>query len=122
NRACETYFAMTADAVRGLACHARAAATAPAAWLPLAAALCPPPEVAEGRPARVRRSVARPGQPVEWWDIDFLPLHDAKGRLRILGKITRALVEPGLDAVPLPTTLAALRERFDRDFGLEGWQ
>lgn len=117
NQACEACLGLDVGVVRGLVCSARSA-TGPATWNVLAAALRPPPEVIQGSPGHVRRFVSRPGTPREWWDIDYFPLRDRKGRLRILGKISRALVEEA-DDVPLPATLSALRERADREFSMD---
>lgn len=59
------------------------------------------------------------GNSRQWWDIDYFPLRDAKGRLRILGKITVAEIQESTDTLPLPATLAELRERFDQRFRLD---
>src|SRR5262245_31836190 len=36
--------------------------------------LCPPPEVLEGNPARVRRLLSGAEARRRWWDVDFFPL------------------------------------------------
>jgi DNA-binding NtrC family response regulator len=118
NRAWEERLGIPAAEARGLVCRLRATA-GPPQWKLLCSALCPPPEVWDGRPSSVRRSIVRPGQPREWWDLDFLPLRDRKGRLRVLGRIGQVRVEDRPDAVPLPATLAVLRERFDRNYQIE---
>lgn len=116
NCACEALLGREASAVRGLACSSRSSMKGPKDWRVLAAALCPPPAVLAGETSHVRRPVSRPGLPREWWDIEYLPLRDRKGRLRIVGKITRALVEPAPAGVPLPESLLVLRERRDREY------
>lgn len=103
--------------VRGLVCRRRAGESSPLE--PLAAALAPPPEVFEGRPARARRRIVGLKRDVLWWDLDFLPFQDGKGRTRVLGKVTPVSVEEAPRLAPLPERLAVLRERLDPRFALE---
>lgn len=102
--------------VRGLVCRRRGE---PGPLEALALALAPPAEVFDGKPARVRRRVAGLKRDVLWWDVDFLPFQDGKGRLRILGKVTPVSVEEAPRLVPLPERLGHLRERLDMRFTLE---
>jgi transcriptional regulator with PAS, ATPase and Fis domain len=106
-----------ADA-RGLVCRRRSG-TESTALDAIAAALAPPPEVLEGRPARVRRRVAGVKRTPLWWDIDFSPFRDGKGRLRVLGKLSVAEVEEVPRVPPLPERLVQLRERLEPRYGFD---
>lgn len=118
NRAWEELLQFRSAEVRGLVCSPRRSPeTGPLATL--AQALAPPPEVFAGRPARVRRLTLGSNQLRQWWDVDFLPFHDHKGRLRILGKIELTPAPETSDTPLLPDMLAALRERLDQRYGLE---
>jgi transcriptional regulator with PAS, ATPase and Fis domain len=77
----------------------------------LAHALCPPPDVLQGRGGRTRRLL--PGWPASrrWWDVDFFPFHEGGRLLGILGRVTPVDSEEPPGAAPLPEKLAALRER-----------
>lgn len=118
NRAWENLLGVSFDEARKLPCSRRASA-APGHWDPFGRALCPPPEVFENRPARVRRQVLGPGSARQWWDVDFFPFTDGKGRLRVLGRITVCAVEREGRAAPLPERLQTLRERHDQRYRLE---
>jgi DNA-binding NtrC family response regulator len=113
NRAWEELLHIPAEEARGLSCGPRQPSAA-------VRVLCPPPEVLDGKPGRVRRQVSGPGLGRQWWDVDYLPVQDGKGRLRILGKITAVAHEAAADAAPLPRRLAALGERLDQRYGWEG--
>ncbi len=88
----------------------------------LSHALCPPPEVLQGQPGRVRRLLPAPGKITgsrRWWDVDFFPLSDRKGVRGILGRITPAAVVEPVAAAPLPERIADLRARAARRYSLE---
>jgi transcriptional regulator with PAS, ATPase and Fis domain len=103
--------------VRGLLCRRRAGEAGPLEAL--AAALAPPAEVFEGRGAHARRRIAGFKRDVLWWDLDFLPIQDGKGRTRVLGKITPVSVEEAPRLAPLPERLATMRERLEPRFALD---
>jgi transcriptional regulator with PAS, ATPase and Fis domain len=107
NAAWEQLTGLPAAQARGLACAPRAAALPPERQA-LARALCPPREVMQGHSARAhRRSPSTAG--ARWWDVQFLPLHEASGKLRILGKITPVGGDEPAAAEPLPEKVVALR-------------
>ena len=86
--------------LHGMTCTRRQSGADHAA---LAGVLAPPPEVLEGRSARVQRPLphAKTGPP--WWEIDFLPLRDGSEVLAIIGR----LIGPGVvSAVSRPLTQA----------------
>lgn len=118
NAAWEELTGLRQHEVRGLACTRRPPAE-PGTWDALLVALCPPPEVMEGRPGRVRRRLPAGQQALRWWDIDFLPIQDGRGRLRILGKVIPVAVEETTAPPPLPEKLVALREKLDVRFTLD---
>lgn len=118
NAAWEKLTGLRSHEVRGLVCTRRPPAE-PGPWDALLVALCPPPEVMEGQPGRVRRRLPAGQQALRWWDIDFLPMQDGRGRLRILGKIVPVTVEETTAPLPLPERLVALRERLDLRFTLD---
>lgn len=117
NRAWEDLTGLCAAEVRGRACK-RQASLESGSLDALLAALCPPPEVFEGRPGRVRRVLPGKTETRRCCDIDFLPLHDGKERLRILGKIIPVRLETPAERAPLPDKLLSLRERVNRRFGM----
>lgn len=119
NRAWEELTQVRTAAARGLVCTPRRPPSDQGVLDAIAAALCPPAEVFDGKPARVRRLLAGSGLPRQRWDVDFLPFRDGKGRLRVLGKISRSVREERETSPPLPERLAALRERLDQRYGLE---
>jgi PAS domain S-box-containing protein len=119
NPAWETLLGLRAAQVRGLSCRSRRMVAEVPEWHLLAHVLCPPATVLDGNPALVRREVQRADRPREWWDIAFFPLNDARGRVRILGRIRPASVEEPAARVPLPETLASVRERVDARYTLE---
>ena len=111
NRAWESLTGKSFETLRGAFCLPRKKkGTGP--LRALLQALAPPPEVMEGRPSTVRRPAPphRLGPP--WWEILFVPLHDAEGLTGILGVI-RAIA--GLGASTGGATLSeaqiALRQR-----------
>lgn len=84
----------------------------------LLAPLAPPPEVLRGQPARVRRLVISADATRRWCDLDFSTFHDARGRLRILGKIS--VLEPAAaPAAPLAESLVALRAEVAQRYRLD---
>jgi DNA-binding NtrC family response regulator len=54
-----------------------------------------------------------------WWDIAFLPLHDADGLLGIVGRIRVVGQETPVVVQPLPEPIFALRHRLTERFGWE---
>lgn len=118
NAAWEKLTGLQQNQVHGLVCTRRPPAE-PGAWDALLAALCPPTEVMEGRPGRVRRRLPAGAQTLRWWDIDFFPMQDGRGRLRILGKIVPVSVEETAAPAPLPERLIGLREKLDLRFTLD---
>jgi transcriptional regulator with PAS, ATPase and Fis domain len=100
NRAWEALTGQSARSVRGLACSRRSSDRTLAA---LARTLSPPPDVVDGRSARVVRAIpgAEAGPP--WWEIEFLPLTGESGVIGIVGKITA-------NGSPADATLSAIPE------------
>jgi PAS domain S-box-containing protein len=123
NRAWEALTGVPAAQAHGLPCR-RPRPVAPAdPWEQvLAHALTPPPEAAEGQPARVRRLL--PGREArQWWEIEFLPLRQEGGPAAfvLLGRIRVLGAEPaGSD--PLPERLANLRLRACGHHSLDAWE
>jgi transcriptional regulator with AAA-type ATPase domain len=109
NRAWEEWAGSPAADFRGLAFKRSRNAEADSREA-LASALRPVPEALEGTPARARRLVPGRGGASRWCDIDFFPLQDHKGRLRLLGKITPLPAGAELPLAPLPEELVTLRE------------
>jgi DNA-binding NtrC family response regulator len=75
----------------------------------LASVLAPPPEVLEGRSARVQRPLphAKTGPP--WWEIDFLPIRNESEVVGIVGR----MIGPGVASAvtrSLTEAEAALRQ------------
>lgn len=118
NRAWEDLTGQLAVQVRGRLCKRRAHAE-PGSWEALARALAPPPEVLSGKPARVRRLVARTDPGNRWWDIDFFPLRDAAGLLGVLGKITVMTLDHEAATAPLPEELVSLRASLAQRYGFD---
>lgn len=119
NHAWEELAHVQAESARGAVCRPRRIAGAQRAVDIVARVLYPPAEVLQGKPARVRRLVAGEGFPRQWWELDFLPFRDGKGRLRVLGKVSRVTLDVAPFAPALPESLHALRERLDQRYGLE---
>src|SRR5947207_315889 len=71
NKAWELLTGLPAALARGQVCRRRARAAGDPADVVIRSLCCPPPEVLEGRPGRVRRPA--PARKDVWWDIDFLP-------------------------------------------------
>jgi DNA-binding NtrC family response regulator len=118
NPAWETATDIPLTDARGLVCKRRPG-TESTPLDAVAATLAPPAEVLDGRPARVRRRVVGIQHTPLWWDVDFFPFRDGKGRLRILGKLTVAQVEEAPRVPPLPERLASLRERLEPRYGFD---
>jgi transcriptional regulator with PAS, ATPase and Fis domain len=134
NAAWEQLTGLSAAQARDLACAPRAAARVPHERRALARALCPPREVMHGQIARVRRrspsvrphpSPPPPGGEGQggggghWWDVEFLPLHEAGGRLRILGKIAPVATEEPAALGQLPDKVVALRTAMAQRYGFD---
>jgi transcriptional regulator with PAS, ATPase and Fis domain len=120
NHALESLAGITLREVRGLVCQRRFLETGGDTAAALANALAPLPEVLEGKPARVRRSL--PGlknQPRLWFDIAFFPFAGESGLLGILGKMTAVPRLGTIDDSPLPEKIIALRERRAQEFALD---
>jgi DNA-binding NtrC family response regulator len=107
NQAWTALIGLPAEYARGKACR-RYYRAEPGSLLSLLSVFSPPAEVLHGRPARVRRVVVSANNTRCLCDIDFISFHDARGKLRILGKIT-PLREEGISPGPLPEKLALLR-------------
>jgi transcriptional regulator with AAA-type ATPase domain len=73
-------------------------------------ALRPSAEVLEGKPARLRRVVPARTGVSRWCDIDFFPIRDHRGLLRILARIIPLTPGAGPEGGPLPEELVTLRE------------
>jgi len=99
--------------VRRLACTRipGAGAGSPEAAL---AALAPPPEALAGQVSRVRRLLVPADGSRRWCDVEFLSFHDARGRLRLLGRLTPVENAAPVSAVPLSEKLAAVRQELAR--------
>jgi transcriptional regulator with PAS, ATPase and Fis domain len=110
NHAWEELTGLSAVEARGLQCLRRPSLPQDPWDLVIRAVCCPPPEVLHGKMGRARRLVPRTGAGPHWWDIEFLPVLEAKGLLGVLGKIT-ALPASVAATPPLPEKLVALRER-----------
>jgi transcriptional regulator with AAA-type ATPase domain len=119
NRAWETLTRLPATEARGLVCVRRAPAVSDPWDVVIRALCCPPPEVSKGKPGRSRRLIPGVKTGGRWWDFEFFPLHDDKGLLCILGKITVVAGGEPADAPPLPEKLVALRESVRRRYGLD---
>lgn len=117
NTAWEQLTGLKGQEARGLACTRRQQADANLG--PLLLALSPPAEVMEGRVGRVRRRIPAGKMPQRWWDIDFFPFQDGRGRLRVLAKIIAVAVEENVAPVPVPEKLLALRDKLDLRFSLD---
>jgi DNA-binding NtrC family response regulator len=121
NAAWESLTATTAAAARALVCRRpRPAAPDDSPEAILEHALTPPPEVLDGRTARVRRLL--PGRESRrCWDVDFFPLRmdGSTPGVLILGRITPVAAAAVVAAASLPESLVALRERTTRRYGPE---
>ncbi len=109
NPACLKLLGVAAPTARGMVCKRRRDAL-PGSPEAIFGVLSPPAEALANHPARLRRPVTTiDGTRIEC-DVDFLPLHDAKGRLRILGKLVP--VEPSAPSIvaSLPEQLVSLRQ------------
>jgi PAS domain S-box-containing protein len=119
NRAWEELTGRPAGEMRGLACK-RHANPVPSSPEELVSALVAPPEVLAGQTSRARRLIPCSGGKSRWCDLDFLPLHDEKGVLAVLGKITPAPPGPAPPPMPQVDALVALRaahaERYRYDY------
>jgi PAS domain S-box-containing protein len=122
NPAWERLTGLSNAEVRGLACKRQHAADPTHPWDEvLAHALCPPRDVLQGRPGRVRRLVPRAGvSDAHWWDVEFFPLCDEQGVLGFLGKIIPVALVGAADPQPLPERVVALRESLARRYSLDG--
>src|SRR4051794_23542834 len=77
NRAWESLTGTTAEQARELACRRQKPASPDAGWKEvLEHALCPPPEVRDGKPGRARRLIPGVEAARRWWDVEFFPLQD----------------------------------------------
>ncbi|HLW68269.1 MAG TPA: sigma 54-interacting transcriptional regulator [Gemmataceae bacterium] len=113
NSAWEELTGQKLDDVYGLLCTLRSSAA------PLAQILCPPAEVLDGQPGRIRRPAppARVGPP--WWDIAFFPFQGEEGLLGILGRIRVVGEATQSEAPALPEPILALRQRLKERFRFE---
>lgn len=109
NAAWEQLTGVFAVEAHGLVCSRRAA-DAPEHLARISAALSPPRDVLDGRPAHARRLVTGSVGAARWWDIDFFPLQGERGVLGILGTI-RPAPSTSTPAAPLPERLIGLREQ-----------
>jgi DNA-binding NtrC family response regulator len=119
NRAWENLTRLSAAEARGLVCL-RGSPDPQGAWdVVIRCLCCPPAEVLQGKPGRTRRLVPGTSSAARWWDIDFLPLHDARGLLCILGRISPLPQAAARVAAPLPEKLIALRESVSQRYALD---
>jgi PAS domain S-box-containing protein len=119
NRAWEELTGLSATEARGLQCIRRPSLPQDPWDVVIRAACCPPPEVLEGKPGRTRRQLPRADTTRRWWDVEFLPLHEAGALLCVLGKITPLTAKEPASYPPLPEKLVALRERTAQRYGLD---
>jgi transcriptional regulator with PAS, ATPase and Fis domain len=119
NRAWEELTGLSAAQARGLPCVRRPSLPQDPWDIVIRAVCCPPPEVLHGKAGRARRLVPRVHSTPRWWDVEFFPLHDQKGLLCILGKITPVPSEEAARYPPLPEKLMALRERMAQRCGFD---
>jgi transcriptional regulator with PAS, ATPase and Fis domain len=119
NRAWEELTGLSAVEARGLQCLRRSSLPQDPWDIVIRAACCPPPEVLQGKLGRARRLVPRADTAPRWWDIDFFPLHEPKGLLCVLGKITPLPPSVAATLPPLPEKLVALRERMAQRYSLD---
>jgi DNA-binding NtrC family response regulator len=118
NHAWEDLTSVPATEARGLVCKRRTC-TPQDSWDVIIRAICaPPPEVLRGQASRSRRLIPALPNGAQWWDIEFLPLHDAQGLLAIVGKITPLSRQATAVTTPLPERLIALREATRRRYTL----
>jgi DNA-binding NtrC family response regulator len=115
NRAWVELAGFPADEAHNLVCS-RSGPASPGDSLEeiLSHALCPPPEVLEGRSGRARRLLPGREASRRWWDVEFFPLREGDSLLCILGRIIPLASEAAEAALPLPEKLVALRERVAR--------
>jgi hypothetical protein len=120
NLAWEQLTGIAALDVRLLSCkRQRPAAAVDSMSEVLAHALCPPPEVMQGRTALTRRRIpAGDTNGRRWWDVEFLPLRAGDHAVGILGRILPIDEDTAPTATPLPEKLVALRERVVRRYDL----
>ena len=97
--------------MRRLACIRRAAVVGDPWDVVVRSLCCPPPEVFEGKPGRVRRSLPGKDATPRRWDIEFFPLKGEDTLLCILGKITPVVLEEAVAQAPLPAGVVNLREQ-----------
>jgi DNA-binding NtrC family response regulator/PAS domain-containing protein len=118
NRAWERLTGLTAADARRLRCRRTRPPEPAAEWADvIASLLTPPAEVFEGAPGRDRRLVpARGEQPASWWDIDFLPFHDANDFRGLFGRIAPVSEAVEKPAAGLPETIVQLRQRRRQQF------
>jgi transcriptional regulator with PAS, ATPase and Fis domain len=119
NRAWESLTGVSAAEARGLVCPRRAPAAQDPPDLVIRTLCCPPPEVLKGQPGRSRRQVPPNLTTGRWWDVDFMPFHDERGVLCILGRITNLPQDGPAPASTLPEKLAGLREATAQRYGLD---
>ncbi len=119
NHAWETLTGLSAAEARGLQCLRRSSLPQDPWDVVIRTVCCPPQEVLQGKPGRTRRLVPRTDGPPRWWDVEFLPLHEASGLLCVLGKITLLAQEEMAAHPPLPEKLVALRERTAQRYGMD---
>ena len=118
NRAWEQLTGFASARVRGARCR-RLRDVLPASLESLLAVLAPPPDALRGKPARVRRPVARAAGPPDWWDISFFPFTGPRGRRALLGRIEPVPRPAIAGGQTLPSKLIALRARAAHWYGLD---
>jgi len=101
-----------ADAL-GMVCSARRHSS------PLAAALAPSPEAEAGKSDTARRPAPGARAGTQWWDIAYMPLAGTDELYGIVGFITVVGESKPHAARKLPPSLAALREKSARRYGLD---
>jgi transcriptional regulator with PAS, ATPase and Fis domain len=115
NKAWESLTGLAIGQIRGLACTRRKVANA-ASREALARALCPPPEVLDGKFAKVCIPPPVSGDHSRRWDIEFFPVGEGRGLLFILGKITAVSADSQPTALPVPEKLIPLRGRLSERY------
>jgi transcriptional regulator with PAS, ATPase and Fis domain len=119
NRAWEVLTGLSLAEVKGQTCRRRPRGILAENAELVLGALAPPPEVAQGQPARARRLMSLGSVPA-CWHVDFFPLAAVDGPVAVLGKITVLPRPEPVGGQPLSEKMLALRQRHADYFRLDG--